>query len=338
LGSALIPAAFVCVLLTAAPALTVRAAGDVMLGTSDPEGYLPPDDGNASLSDVRDWLRDADLTFVNLEGPLCDEGESSKCKTKKTCYAFRVPTRYAEHLADAGVDLASTANNHAGDFGEACRRSTEHVLDQHGIAWSGPKGTVGSVERNGLKIALVAFHTSSSCNDVNDAASAKALVAEQKKSHDLVLVSFHGGAEGPKYDRVVSGPELYLGENRGDLRVFTHAVIDAGADLVIGHGPHVLRGLELYKGRLIAYSLGNFATYGRFNLAGTQALGAVLHVELAKDGAFLKGQILPTVQIDKGIPKKDSQARAIEKLRQLSALDFPRTAPAISEAGEISPP
>src|SRR5947207_266755 len=99
-----------------APALTIRAAGDVMLGTTDPEGFLPPDDANESLADVRAELADADLTFVNLEGPLCDEGETTKCKSKRTCYAFRVPTRYVAHLVDAGVDLASTANNHAGDF------------------------------------------------------------------------------------------------------------------------------------------------------------------------------------------------------------------------------
>jgi poly-gamma-glutamate capsule biosynthesis protein CapA/YwtB (metallophosphatase superfamily) len=325
-------------MLTATPALTVRAAGDVMLGTGDPPGYLPPDDANGSLADVRELLRDADLTFVNLEGPLCDEGESSKCKTKKTCYAFRAPTRYVEHLADAGVDLASTANNHAGDFGESCRRSTERVLDAHGIAWSGPKGTVGTVERNGLKIALVAFHTSSATNDVNDLAAAKAMVEGAAKNHDLVFVSFHGGAEGTHADRVIEGKEMYLGENRGDLRAFTHAVIDAGADLVIGHGPHVLRGLELYKGRLIAYSLGNFATYGRFDLSGPLAVGAILHVALASDGAFVSGKILPTMQVDKGIPKRDVQARAIARLKQLSQLDFPKTAPAISEAGEISTP
>src|SRR6267154_2009670 len=67
-----------------AAALTLRAAGDVMLGTEDPPGYLPPGDANDSLTDVKELLRDADLTFVNLEGPLCDEGESSKCKTKRT--------------------------------------------------------------------------------------------------------------------------------------------------------------------------------------------------------------------------------------------------------------
>jgi hypothetical protein len=134
----------------------------------------------------------------------------------------------------------------------------------------------------------------------------------------------------------MKGKELYLGENRGDLRVFTHAVIDAGADLVIGHGPHVLRGLELYQGRLIAYSLGNFATYGRFNLAGAAGVGAILHVELAADGAFVSGRLLPTVQVDQGIPKRDGAAKAVALMRKLSQVDFGASAPAISEAGEIS--
>ncbi len=327
-------------ILLASPALTVRATGDVMLGTEEPPGYLPPKDGAESLADVADWLRDADLTFVNLEGPLCDEGVSHKCKSKgsNTCYAFRSPTRYGAYLVDAGVDVASTANNHAGDFGDSCRRATEKTLDALGIVWSGPKGTVATLERNGLKVALIAFHTSTATNDVNDHATAKALVKQAAAKHDLVLVSFHGGAEGKNADHVMQGKELYLGENRGDLRAFTHAVIDAGADLVIGHGPHVLRGLELYQGRLIAYSLGNFATYGRFNLAGAAGVGCVLHVALAADGAFVSGKILPTVQVEQGIPKKDSAAKAVSILRKLSAADFPKSAPVISETGEISSP
>lgn len=328
----------VLVLLLATPVLTVRGTGDVMLGTSDPPGYLPPNDGAESLADVAGLLRDADLTFINLEGPLCDEGETHKCKSKRTCYAFRVPTRYGAYLADAGVDVASVANNHVGDFGEVCRRSTEKTLDALGIAWSGPKGSLGTVERKGLKVALAAFHTSGATNDVNDLAAAKALVKQAAAKSDIVIVSFHGGAEGPNADHVMKGKELYLGENRGDLRVFTHSVIDAGADLVIGHGPHVLRGLELYQGRLIAYSLGNFATYGRFNLAGAAGVGAILHAELAADGAFVSGKILPTIQVDQGIPKRDPSGKAVSLIRKLSQADFPGTAPVISEAGEISPP
>ncbi len=322
-----------------ATALRLRAVGDVMLGTVDPPDKLAPDDGAHLLDGVRDWLRDADLTFANLEGPLCDSGESSKCKGKAPgrCYAFRSPTHYAAYLADAGLDLASTANNHAGDFGEECRRETERALDGIGVAWSGPKGSIGTATARGLKVGLVAFHTSSATNDVNDLAQAKAVVKQAKASHDLVVVSFHGGAEGPKFTHVVKGVERYFGENRGDLPAFAHAVIDAGADVVLGHGPHVLRGLEVYQGHLIVYSMGNFATYGRFELSGVQHVAAVVEVELARDGRFLRGKLLPTVQEGKGVPKPDEKGEAIRLLQQLSKADFDGTAPLIADDGSFSP-
>jgi poly-gamma-glutamate capsule biosynthesis protein CapA/YwtB (metallophosphatase superfamily) len=321
-----------------APTVRLRAVGDVMLGTTVPEGFLPPDDGVHSLDGVADWLKDADLTFVNLEGPLCDSGETTKCKKTGSCYAFRCPTRYVKYLVEAGVDLASTANNHAGDFGEGCRRETEKTLDTAGITWSGAKGSIGTrTLADGRTLALVGFHTSASVNDVNDLEAARALVKQAKATADLVVVSFHGGGEGTKANRVVKGPEKYLGENRGDLPAFTHGVIDAGADLVLGHGPHVLRGLELYRGRLIAYSLGNFATYGRFNLSGPLKIGAVLEVELAQDGKFVRGKILPTQQEGEGIPKKDTQARAVKMAADLTALDFPKTGVKVAANGELTP-
>lgn len=329
-------AVFVAALLSAEPAaLRVRAVGDVMLGTSEPAGHLPPEDGAQMLAGVKEWLVDADLTFANLEGPLCDNGASSKCRKKGSCYAFRTPTRYVKYLVEAGVDLGSTANNHSGDFGEPCRRETEATLDKAGIAWSGAPGSVGRVEKNGLEVALVAFHTSASCNDVNDLAAAKALVKKAGEGADLVLVSFHGGAEGTRADRVPPGVERYLGENRGDVRAFARTVIDAGADLVLGHGPHVLRAVELYKGRLIAYSLGNFATYGRFSLSGPLAVGAVLEAQLARDGSFLEGRILSTVQVDKGVPTKDEKARAAKAVRELTRLDFPATPLLLHDDGRI---
>ncbi len=322
---------------TPEPTLRIRAVGDVMLGTTVPEGFLPPEDGVHSLDDVADWLKDADLTFANLEGPLCDSGETTKCKKTGTCYAFRCPTHYVKYLVDVGVDLASTANNHAGDFGDVCRRETEKTLDGAGITWSGAKGTIGTrTLPDGRKLALVGFHTSAVTNDMNDLEAARAIVKQAKAGNDLVIVSFHGGGEGTKANRVVKGTETYLGENRGDLPAFTHAVIDAGADLVLGHGPHVLRGLELYKGHLIAYSMGNFATYGRFNLSGPLKIGVVLEVELAKDGAFVRGKLLPTAQEGQGIPKKDPQARAVKMAAELTALDFPKSGVKIGSDGVLS--
>jgi poly-gamma-glutamate capsule biosynthesis protein CapA/YwtB (metallophosphatase superfamily) len=316
----------------------IRAVGDVMLGSSFPEGLLPPDDAAASLASVAPLLRDADLTFINLEGPLCDHGETQKCRKGGNCYAFRSPTRYGAYLKDAGVDLASTANNHSGDFGELCRRETEATLDGLGIHWSGPAGSVASVEKNGLRVGLIAFHTSANCNYVNDHATAAALVRSVKQGHDLVFVSFHGGAEGGKALNIPPGTEMFYGENRGNLRAFTHAVIDAGADLVIGHGPHVVRALEFYKDKLILYSLGNFATYGSFNLKGPQGLGMIADVELDGRGRFLAGRLLPTRQEGRGIPQPDPSAEVLPLVRRLTAEDFPTSGARVSPEGVISAP
>jgi hypothetical protein len=316
----------------------IRAVGDVMLGTTVPEGYLPPDGAASVIAGVRPLLEDADLTFVNLEGPLCDGGKTTKCRSKGNCYAFRSPTAYGQVLKDAGVDVASTANNHSGDFGEVCRRETEATLDALGIPWSGPPGSVATVERNGLRIGVVAFHTSPSCNHLNNLTTATALVRAAAAEHDLVVVSFHGGAEGSKALHVPRGRELFFGEDRGDLRAFSRAVVDAGAHLVIGHGPHVVRGMEFYKGRLIAYSLGNFATYGRFTLSGAQGLGMVLEVELDGLGRFKAGRILPTRQVDKGLAVPDPKGAVIPLVRSLTAEDFPETGARISEDGTVKPP
>jgi tetratricopeptide (TPR) repeat protein len=315
----------------------IRAVGDVMLGTTEPAGHLPPEGPEGVIAAVRSLLEDADVTFVNLEGPLCDGGVTTKCRSPKGCYAFRSPTAYGQALKDAGVDVASTANNHSGDYGEECRRQTEATLDKLGIAWSGPPGSVATLERNGLRIGLVAFHTSAACNHLNNLPTAKALVRSVAASHDLVLVSFHGGAEGPKAVRVPQGPEKFMGENRGDLRAFTHAMVDSGAHLVMGHGPHVARAMEFYKGRLIAYSMGNFATYGRFTVTGVQGLGMVLEVELDRDGRFLSGRILPTLQHGEGIPAPDPEGGVISLVRKLTAQDFPKTGAQITEDGVISP-
>ena len=315
----------------------IRAVGDVMLGTTVPKGYLPPGGAQSVIAGVRGLLEDADLTFVNLEGPLCDSGETKKCRSTNQCYAFRSPTSYAQVLKEAGVDIASTANNHSGDFGEPCRRETEAALDAVGIPWSGPPGTVATVERNGLRIGMVAFHTSPACNHLNNLPTAKALVRSVAASHDIVLVSFHGGAEGSKALHVPHGKEKFMGEDRGDLRTFTRAMVDSGAHVVLGHGPHVARAMEFYKGQLIAYSMGNFATYGRFNLQGAQGLGMVLEVELDARGRFLSGRILPTRQQGEGLVVPDEKAGVISLVRKLTAKDFPQTGAQVAEDGTLSP-
>lgn len=320
--------------------LRLRAVGDLMIGTAFPEGYLPPNRGADTFTAVKPMLADADVTFGNLEGPLCDRDEPSlKCKPDAapgSCYAFRTPTSYTQWYVEAGFDVVSTANNHAVDFGEECRAETEAALTKAGIRFSGRPGTIARWEQNGLKIALIGFHTNPSGHWLNDTATATALVKGLAAENDLVIVSFHGGAEGGKATRVPVGPEKFYDEDRGDLRMFTRAVVDAGADLVLGHGPHVLRAMEVYKDRLIAYSLGNFATYGRFNLSGNQGIGAILEVQLGRDGRFLSGRVLGTRQEGEGVPVPDPTNAAADLMRVLGEHDFPDSTVKIAQDGTLA--
>jgi poly-gamma-glutamate capsule biosynthesis protein CapA/YwtB (metallophosphatase superfamily) len=320
--------------------LRLRAVGDIMLGTLYPEGYLPPDDGAHLLDAVAPALRDAELTFGNLEGPLCDEGTSEKCAPDATnCYAFHVPSRYGRYLKDAGFDLLSMANNHINDFGPACRDASGKTLDSLGIIWSGTPGSIGTLRlAGGQTVALVAFHTNPQSNDVNQLEVARQLVGMARQSHNFVVVSFHGGAEGRNATHVKDGAEMFLGENRGDLKTFTHAMVDAGADVVLGHGPHVLRGMEVYRGHLIAYSLGNFATYGRFNLSTPMNVTAVVEATLDAKGLLQSGRVVSVIQEGRGVPALDAAGAGLTMLKDLSAEDFPSSAPVFAADGSFTPP
>jgi hypothetical protein len=114
--------------------------------------------------------------------------------------------------------------------------------------------------------------------------------------------------------------------------------VEAGADLVIGHGPHVVRGMEVIRGRLVAYSLGNFATYGGMNLAGPNGLSLVLEVRIAPDGTFLSGRIHPARQERPGGPRLDPSWAVIPVVRKLSEEDFGASAVRVADDGAIGPP
>ena len=278
------------------------------------------------FKEVTPILSKGDITFGNLEGPMLEGGKTEKCPPNSTrCFAFRVPTRYGKLLKDAGFDVMSLANNHAGDFGDYGRESTRKTLDALGIKHAGSdKDQFSTTYLNvkGKTIAFVGFAHNNIVPNVNDLDTARRLVTEAKKKADIVVVSFHGGAEGTGYQHVPNKTE-YLGtEARGNLPLFAHTVIDAGADLVLGHGPHVLRGMEIYKDRLIDYSMGNFATYGMFSLKMETALTAIFEINIAPDGKFLGGQIYAGKQEGKGGPKLDKSNAAINKIRSLSQTDF----------------
>jgi poly-gamma-glutamate capsule biosynthesis protein CapA/YwtB (metallophosphatase superfamily) len=321
--------------------ITIAAVGDVMLGSPYPnDSRMPPNDGADLLKDVTPILSAADIAFGNLEGPMIDSGNSVKCSPGSTrCFAFRVPTRYGKYLKDAGFDVMSVANNHAGDFGDAGRTSTRKVLDDLGIKHAGSDNSQYSTTYltvKGKKVAFVGFAHNNIVPNVNDLDNARRLVTEAKKNADLVVVSFHGGAEGTGAQHVPARTEIFAGESRGNLPAFAHTVIDAGAALVLGHGPHVMRGMEIYKGHLIDYSLGNFATYGWFVLAAETSLTMILEVKLDADGKFLGGKINAGRQEGRGGPLLDKSNESVRVVRALSDADFGANAPKIADDGTIT--
>jgi len=343
-----------------------------MMGTDYPENILPDDDGVGFLSGVAPVLAAADVTFGNLEGVLMDGGEAIKrCKppsnevavtqtpvesesepglepvtvsvqrmleqpvTAGSCYVFRSPTRYANYLREAGFDVMSLANNHAQDFGDPGRDSSMATLDAIGIHHSGREGDIAEWTTQGRRFALVAFAPNVGSHQLNDLARAQEIIKAVAANHDIVIVSFHGGSEGEGASTLPFTHEIYAGEDRGDVVEFAHTAIDAGADLVIGHGPHVLRAVELYRDRLIAYSLGNFATYYGISVTGIRGIAGILTTRLADDGRFMEARLDSTIQIRPAGPTLDPERRAVAQLRDLTTQAFPMGSLRIEDDGRI---
>jgi len=258
------------------------------------------------------------------------------------CYAFLTPTLLAPRLAEAGFTHLNLANNHANDFGIDGRRATEATLTALGLRTYGPLGDVAidTVRRGDASttVGLIGFTTYPFSYDLLDIPRSVAVVDSMRPLVDLLVVTFHGGAEGSDALHLPFAAESLGHEPRGELRAWAHAVVEAGADLIVGHGPHVLRGVELWQGRLIAYSLGNFATYRGFNLAGPQALTGVLQVEFAPDGTRTRAQLLPMRQIPLQGPAPDPERASARLLRALSDDDFGGTAAHVAENGAIGSP
>ena len=229
--------------------LTIAMTGDIMMGTTFPEVALPQNDGRDLFGDTKAITRRADLAVGNLEGTLCDAGKSTKTPGKNS-YAFRTPTKYAPLLKDAGYDFLSMANNHSNDFGEEGMNSTEKCLDEQGIKYAGVEGRarMAVVERGGVKYGICAFGHNSYTMKHTDLELVKSVLNELKEQCDIIVVSFHGGAEGKTKNHLPYGHEIYLGEDRGDLRTFAHFCVDNGADVIYGHGPHVVRCMEVSSG------------------------------------------------------------------------------------------
>jgi hypothetical protein len=320
--------------------IVITGVGDIMLGSSFPsESYLPPHNNPfLLLESVADILSSSDITFGNLEGSFLNNGEAvKKCNDSTLCYLFRMPEKYVSALTASGFDILSLANNHFGDFGWPSRQRTKQILDSVGIYYGGLVEHPSSVfKKDSVIYGFCAFSPNAGTMNINDIAKAAEIVKTLSDKCDIVIVSFHGGAEGADYQHVKRTSELFHGENRGDVYNFAHCMIDNGADVVFGSGPHVTRAIEVYKDRFISYSLGNFCTYGRFNLTGPNGIAPIIKLNVDITGRFLSGTIIPIFQPWPGGVKIDSNKRVINKIQELMAADFPVGAIKVSNNGEIS--
>ena len=313
--------------------LTIAWVGDTVLAS---KYGTPPNAGRGSLTEVSPPLRSADLAFGNLEETLSALPDT-KCGSSPNCFAFEAPPAFSRNLKAAGFDVMNVANNHGDDFGPAGQRSTERALRRVGIAWAGRPGVITIIRRKGVRVAFLGFAPYRWASRLEHIAAAKRLVARAASKADLVVVAIHAGSEGSTATHVPHGTEIFLGENRGNSRRFAHAVIDAGADLVVGSGPHVIRGVERYHARLIAYSAGNFAGYKNFGTGGTLSLSAIVRVTLRGDGGLVGGRWISLRLDGDALPHLDPTNASAHLVAQLSRQDFGGRAAAIGDDGTITP-
>lgn len=320
--------------------IIIAGVGDIMLGTIIPSREFLPrnEDCSGELAPLSEYFKSADVAFCNLEGVFTDTPAGRKsCKNPNTCYTFGMPSKFVNCLVDAGFDLVSIANNHCGDFGPAGRENTVKTLESAGLKYAGFLTYPTAIyENNGLKYGFCAFSPERGNCDFRNYTEARRIVRELDSVCDIVIVSFHSGAEGVAHQHVPRKDEMFMGYNRGNVYKFAHDVIDAGADVVFGHGPHVSRAVEVYKNRFIAYSMGNFCTYSKISVAGVCGLAPIIRVYTDKTGKFYKAQILSTYQLKYQPPQIDPDKRVLNIIRDLTKTDFPELKINIDESGFVT--
>ncbi len=311
---------------SAAAAATVITVGWVGDTTPGSKYGTAPDGGRALFGAMPALLRKPDLMIANLEGTYSTAGPS-KCGSASAanCFAFQAPPAYAQALAASGIDLVNMANNHSMDYLTRGFEQTQAALKRAHVAYAGPPNTITTVKVHGLRVAVMGFSPYPWSAPLNDIPAAAKLVRRAAAEADVVIVLMHAGAEGAGEVHTPTGSETAYGEDRGNVRAFSHAMIDAGADLVLGSGPHVIRGIERYKNRLIAYSLGNFAGWHNFGLGGNLSLSGLLTVKIDGAGRIHGGRWTSLYVAPPGVPQVDGANTSAHLVSSLSAADFAHT-------------
>lgn len=238
--------------------LTLGFVGDIMLDRGVKSSVMKYGNGDYdyAFEKIKDYLNDFDVLFGNLEGPISDKGTNVGSK-----YSFRMNPTSAQSLKNGGFDILSVANNHMGDWSRVAMKDTFENLEDVGIIYSGGGKNkeeaygVKTIEKDGVKIAYLSFSQfGKGYLEAGEDTAGIAIISDEKlksgiekakAENDIVIVSFHFGDEYKKE------PNTYQ-------KSIAHKAIDYGADLVVGHHPHVVETIEEYKDGYIAYSLGNF--------------------------------------------------------------------------------
>jgi poly-gamma-glutamate synthesis protein (capsule biosynthesis protein) len=307
--------------------LTLIAGGDVCFGRELGQALLqdPDYDPFASMAPL---FASADVRFVNLESQLSDQrGET---QSKHHPLVFTGPPAGADALARAGVRIVSTANNHMWDYGERAFFETLANLKRAGVTYAGAgrnhRETYSPVtlDIEGFRVAVLAvtdiwnqgslarhaarpYVASADANAL--AVTARKLKAEQKA--DAVIVSYHGGVE-------------YAGDPLPDTRALANLVIDWGADVFLGHHPHVVQGIELRHGKAIFYSLGNFLMNINAEYPDT-GLGALARIRFRRGGAStfevcpIRSGGMGAVPLAADPEREATSAAFLERIRRVSA-------------------
>ena len=319
--------------------ITITAVGDIMMGTNFPADRLPADNGRELFKYSAGRIQAGDIRFGNFEGTFFDGAKGAGSKsTGAQRYLFRTPTSFGPSLADAGFNVVSVANNHAMDFGSQGLTATKETLRTNLVQYSSKNGgEVAQFNVRGIRVAVIATDFYKGDRSLTTPEKTYREIAQLRKQFDIVIVSAHAGREGLGAERTLNASESFLGENRGNSVEFARNSIDAGAGLIIMHGPHVPRAVEIYKGHLIAYSLGNFLTEAGISVSGFSGLAPLLQVNLDPDGKFVRGYITSFRQIRGRGTVYDSSQAAYEFIRNLSLQDFPNSSPRFQKDGLFYP-
>ncbi len=298
--------------------VTITAAGDCTLGGDAQGGYgvqrfakvVKKNGYDYFLKNVRDIFESDDITIVNLEGPLTTSRDARSGRK----FLFKGDPEYVKILSGSSVEVCTTANNHALDFGKSGHEETLEVLESAGIGACG-YDAVCFEEVRGVRVGFMGLtEWDYTLEEVHNR------VADMRKQCDLLIVSIHWGEE-----KDYKGTALQ--------KSYGHEIIDAGADLVLGHHSHVVGGIEEYNGKYILYSLGNFCFGGNGNPSDKDTMIFQQRFEIAADGTVQDAgiNIIPcsvsSVKNSNNFQptplEGDEYTRVLNKIGKYSSIDDP---------------